>query len=106
MNRGRPASVLSGVRRPSLRPALRIIATSLAGVLVFAALLAPIVTGENASHDVPITIVARDPKVLDRIAGWAWIGGLRPGPQAAVWRMDAFRDKFLGAYERAGPPTS
>jgi hypothetical protein len=59
---------------------------------------APIVTGENASHDVPITIVARDPKVLDRIAGWGWTGGLRPGPQAPVWRMDAFRDRFLGAY--------
>ena len=51
---------------------------------------APVVTGESASRDVPITIVARDPAVLDRIAGWGWQDGLKPGPQAPVWRMDRF----------------
>jgi hypothetical protein len=57
------------------------------------------VTGsENASRDVPITIVARDPAVLDRISGWGWQQGLRPGPQAPVWPMSAFRDKFLTAF--------
>jgi Sulfatase len=61
---------------------------------------APSVTGQGASHDVPITIVARDPKVLDRIASWGWTDGLRPGPQAPVWRMDAFRDRFLTAFAR------
>ncbi len=60
----------------------------------------PAVTGQGASHDVPITIVARDPKVLDRIASWGWTDGLKPGPQAPVWRMDAFRDKFLTAFGR------
>ena len=59
---------------------------------------APIVTGENASRDVPITIVAKDPAVLDRIAGWNWNDGIRPHPDAPVWRMDAFRDKFLTAF--------
>jgi hypothetical protein len=59
---------------------------------------APVVTGENASHDVPITIVARDPAVLDRITGWGWDNGLKPSPQAPVWRMDAFRDRFLTAF--------
>jgi hypothetical protein len=59
---------------------------------------APIVTGENASHDVPITIVAKDPAVLDRIASWNWNDGLRPHPDAPVWRMDAFRDRFLTAF--------
>lgn len=59
---------------------------------------APIVTGENASRDVPITIVAHDPAVLDRVSGWGWQDGLRPGPQAPVWRMDAFRDRFLTAF--------
>ncbi len=58
------------------------------------------VTGPGASHDVPITVVARDPKVLDRIASWGWTDGLRPGPQAPVWRMDAFRDRFLTAFAR------
>jgi hypothetical protein len=60
----------------------------------------PAVTGQGASHDVPITIVARDPKVLDRMAGWGWTDGLRPGPQAPVWRMDAFRDRFFTAFGR------
>ncbi len=59
---------------------------------------APIVTGDVASRDVPITIVARDRAVLDRISGWGWQDGLRPRPQAPVWRMDAFRDRFLTAF--------
>ncbi len=58
----------------------------------------PIITGPGASHDVPVTIVARDPAVLDRIAGWGWHDGLKPGPQAPVWPMDAFRDRFLTAF--------
>jgi len=60
----------------------------------------PVVTGGDAGRDVPITIATRDPAVLDRIAGWGWQDGLRPGPQAPVWRMDAFRDRFLAAFGR------
>ncbi|MCW3816927.1 sulfatase [Micromonospora sp. DR5-3] len=56
------------------------------------------VTGEHASRDVPITIVAADPRVLNRVAGWGWQDGLRPGQQAPVWPMDAFRDRFLAAF--------
>jgi hypothetical protein len=59
---------------------------------------APIVTGDNASRDVPISIVAKDPAVLDKIASWNWNDGIRPHPDAPVWRMDAFRDKFLTAF--------
>ena len=59
---------------------------------------APIVSGEGASRDVPVTIVAHDPAVLDRIAGWGWQDGLKPSPQAPVWRMDTFRDRFLTAF--------
>jgi hypothetical protein len=58
----------------------------------------PIITGTNPNHDVPITIIAHDPPVLDRISGWGWQPGLNPSPQAPVWPMDAFRDKFLAAY--------
>jgi phosphatidylglycerophosphate synthase len=57
-----------------------------------------IITGENPSHDVPISVIAHDPAVLDKIAGWGWGDGLRPGPQAPVWRMSAFRDHFLSAF--------
>jgi hypothetical protein len=63
---------------------------------------APVITGAGASRDVPITIVAKDPAVLDRISGWGWQHGLNPGPQAPVWRMDAFRDRFLTAFGRPG----
>ncbi|WP_344935272.1 sulfatase [Sphaerisporangium flaviroseum] len=59
---------------------------------------APIITGQGADRDVPITIVARDRAVLDRISGWGWQDGLKPGPQAPIWRMDAFRDRFLTAF--------
>ena len=59
---------------------------------------APIVVGDTASRDVPITVVARDPAVLDRIAGWGWTDGLEPAPRAPVWPMDAFRDRFLTAF--------
>ncbi|WP_187398635.1 sulfatase [Micromonospora sp. WP24] len=59
---------------------------------------APVVTGPDAGRDVPITIVARDPAVLDRIADWGWQDGLRPGPDAPVWPMNAFRDRFLTAF--------
>jgi phosphatidylglycerophosphate synthase len=57
-----------------------------------------IITGENPSHDVPISVIAHDPAVLDRIRGWKWEKGLRPGSKAPVWRMDAFRDHFFSAF--------
>ena len=55
------------------------------------------------SHDVPITIVAKDPAVLNKIATWHWQDGLRPGKGTPVWKMDAFRDRFLTAF---GSPAS
>ncbi|WP_432041364.1 CDP-alcohol phosphatidyltransferase [Streptomyces cadmiisoli] len=56
------------------------------------------VSGERASRDVPVTILAKDPKVLDKISDWGWTDGLRPAGDAPVWRMSAFRDRFLTAY--------
>ncbi|MGW3289885.1 CDP-alcohol phosphatidyltransferase [Streptomyces sp. NPDC001002] len=69
-------------------------------VLVFLGDHQPIarVSGDHASRDVPISIVAKDPKVLDKIADWNWSDGLRPAHDAPVWKMSAFRDKFLTAY--------
>ena len=61
---------------------------------------ATVVTGEGASHDVPVTVIAHDPAVLARIAPWHWQPGLLPGADAPVWRMDAFRDRFLTAFGR------
>ncbi len=59
---------------------------------------ATIVSGSDAGHDVPITVIAHDPAVLDRIAPWGWQAGMLPDPDAPVWPMDAFRDRFLSAY--------
>lgn len=65
---------------------------------------AAVVVGQGASKDVPISIVAKDPKVLDRVAGWGWTDGLTPAPDAPVWRMDEFRDRFLTAFSPVGEP--
>ncbi|MFF7384155.1 CDP-alcohol phosphatidyltransferase [Streptomyces griseoluteus] len=69
-------------------------------VLVFLGDHQPIarVSGNHASRDVPVSIVAKDPKVLDRIGDWGWTDGLRPAHDAPVWRMNLFRDRFLTAY--------
>ena len=59
------------------------------------------------SHDVPISVIAHDPKVMDQIAGWGWQDGMLPSPQAPVWPMAAFRDRFLTAFgsrHEAGRP--
>ncbi|UNM16265.1 sulfatase [Streptomyces formicae] len=63
----------------------------------------PTVTRGGLGRDVPIAVVARDPAVLDRISGWGWHEGLKPGPDAPVWRMDTFRDRFLTAYGPRSP---
>jgi len=59
---------------------------------------ASVVSGPNASHDVPVSIIAADPAVLDRIGDWGWQPGLKPDPQSPVWPMDSFRDRFLTAF--------
>jgi phosphatidylglycerophosphate synthase len=61
---------------------------------------ATVVTGDDATHDVPISVIAHDPKVLDQISGWGWQSGMLPRPQAPVWPMESFRDRFLTAFSR------
>jgi hypothetical protein len=57
-----------------------------------------VVSGDEPGHEVPISIIAHDPAVLKRIAGWGWSDGLQPSPEAPAWRMSAFRDRFLTAF--------
>jgi hypothetical protein len=61
---------------------------------------ATFVSGQDATHDVPVSIIARDPRVMARIAGWGWQDGLLPSPHAPVWPMAGFRDRFLTAFAR------
>ncbi|MFJ3664962.1 CDP-alcohol phosphatidyltransferase [Streptomyces sp. NPDC090106] len=76
-------------------------------VLVFLGDHQPIarVSGDHASRDVPVSIVAKDPKVLDKVADWNWTDGLRPAADAPVWKMSAFRDRFLTAYGSTPHPS-
>ncbi|MGW7220712.1 CDP-alcohol phosphatidyltransferase [Streptomyces sp. NPDC054826] len=77
-------------------------------VLVFLGDHQPIarVSGSDASRDVPVSVVAKDPEVLEKISGWNWTEGLTPAKDAPVWRMDAFRDRFLTAYGSTPHPTT
>ncbi|GHE08034.1 hypothetical protein GCM10010339_54980 [Streptomyces alanosinicus] len=58
----------------------------------------PTVTANSPRKDVPVTLVARDPKVLDRISGWGWTEGLKPAENAPIWAMNSFRNRFLKAF--------
>lgn len=75
-------------------------------VLVFLGDHQPItrVTGDRSIRDVPISIVAKDPKVLDKIADWGWTDGLQPEKNAPVWKMSDFRDRFMTAYGSTPAP--
>lgn len=76
-------------------------------VLVFLGDHQPIarVSGTRASRDVPVSIVAKDPKVLDKVAGWNWTEGLKPDRDAPVWKMSSFRDRFLKAFGSTPHPS-
>ena len=54
-----------------------------------------LVSGTGVSHDVPVSLVAHDPQVLQQIDGWGWTPGLQPTRDGVQWPMDAFRDRFL-----------
>ncbi len=56
------------------------------------------VSGLGVDHDVPISIIAHDPKVLARTASWGWGPGMRPASTAPVWRMSSFRNRFLSTF--------
>jgi phosphatidylglycerophosphate synthase len=60
-----------------------------------------IVSGPGADHEVPISIIARDPSVFKQIAPWHWQNGLLPGSQAPLEPMDAFRNQFLHTFSTA-----
>jgi hypothetical protein len=59
------------------------------------------VTSPGASHDVPISIIARDPSVFRQIASWHWQDGLVPGHSAPLELESAFRNQFLNAFSAA-----
>jgi phosphatidylglycerophosphate synthase len=62
------------------------------------------VTGEQAGHQVPISIIAHDPKVLKAIESWGWNPGLKPRKDAPVWPMSGFRNRFFRAFDSNPAP--
>lgn len=59
---------------------------------------APLITGEDASRDVPLHIISRDAELLAALEDWQWTEAANPTADAPVWRMDEFRDRFLSAF--------
>jgi phosphatidylglycerophosphate synthase len=64
------------------------------------------ITSPGASHNVPISIIARDPSVFRDVASWHWQEGLLPGRSAPLEPMSAFRNQFLGAFSTATSQTA
>ncbi|HEY6276319.1 MAG TPA: CDP-alcohol phosphatidyltransferase family protein [Streptosporangiaceae bacterium] len=60
----------------------------------------------GASHEVVISIIARDPSVFRQIASWHWQNGLLPGHFAPLEPMSAFRNQFLGAFSTPSSQTA
>ncbi len=56
------------------------------------------VSGVEASHDVPVSLIAGDAAVLAAIADWGWEPGLNPSSDVPVTRMDGLRDRLLSSF--------
>lgn len=63
---------------------------------------APMMTGPDAGRDVPIHVIAGDPKLLRPFLDWGMTAGLQPADRPALARMDGFRDWFFRAFSRPG----
>ena len=61
---------------------------------------ATIVSGHDANHQVPITLIAKDPTVFSAISAWHWQTGDQPTSTAPLWPMSAFRNRFLSAFDK------
>ena len=61
------------------------------------------VSGNGATHDVPISIITRAPSVLKQMSSWHWQNGLLPAPSAPLEPMDAFRNRFLNTFSSKSP---
>lgn len=62
----------------------------------------PVVSGNQASYDVPVHIIAGDPDLFDAIKDWRWTAGMTPGKTSPVWRMDAMRQQILESFTPGG----
>lgn len=56
------------------------------------------VAGDDASFDVPIHVLSRNPGVLDVVDRWGWSRGMRPAAGAPIWPMEEIRRRVLAAF--------
>jgi hypothetical protein len=63
---------------------------------------AAFVSEDGVGRDVPLHLIG-PPAVLAKLDDWNLTPGLVPGADAPVWRMDAFRDRFLEAFGGGEP---
>ncbi len=56
---------------------------------------ATIVTGPDATRNVPAHIITADEAVLEAAGAWGWTAGMVPDERSAHWRMDRFREHFV-----------
>ena len=60
---------------------------------------APLLTGPDASADVPVHVIADDPALLDRLPADLFGPGLIPGPERPSAPMDRLRGIVARAFE-------
>ena len=58
---------------------------------------AAFVSEDSVSRDVPLALIG-PPALLAKLDDWKFTPGLVPAADAPVWRMDAFRGRFLAAF--------
>ncbi|MHB1205940.1 MAG: alkaline phosphatase family protein [Rhodospirillaceae bacterium] len=56
------------------------------------------IAGEDAGHDVPVHIIARDAAVLRALDKGEWAAGMVPAADSPVMRMDGLRAHILAAF--------
>lgn len=60
---------------------------------------APLLAGQDAPPDVPVHIIADDPRLLDRLPADLFVPGLRPAADAAVLPMQDLRGLLTTVFE-------
>jgi hypothetical protein len=59
---------------------------------------APIITGADASWEVPVHVISGDASLIQPFLEWGFISGAWPDPDLEAVGMDYFRDWFLQAF--------
>ncbi|WP_416354975.1 sulfatase-like hydrolase/transferase [Aureimonas phyllosphaerae] len=66
---------------------------------------AELVTGPNASRDVPLHVLSSDPQILARLDDWGLTPGMVPSSDAPSLPMQAFRERFVRSMSGGGHGT-